>query len=290
MTQSDFEPDAATKAAAVEMIMAGLAKAEIEFASSVCVPFFWALRGSRGEQLKSGSAFFLDTGERLFAVTACHVVEECLADSRSPTFIQCMIGGPGSTLPLYLGDRIIDANHDLDIATFHVTSEEVSRLGMTPLRGYVNQWPPRLCEVDGPVTYCGYPGHARKVLAPRELSWGTFAAGGIVTSANEISISVQIDRANLRQVLGEGSFMENYDFGGTSGGPLIAIVQTNTFRSWKPAGVVIQGPNPIVDDTQSIQGLEIVKARPIDFILADGYLDNSRWAMNNIQREATKGR
>ena len=186
--------------------------------------------------------------------------------------------------PFSLGERVIDGNLDLDIATINFTREEIARLGKTSLHGYQENWPPRLCEVEGPVTYSGYPGHARRLLGQREMSWGIFAATGLVTSANEISISIQLDRANLKQILGTGSFVENYDFGGTSGGPLIAIIQTNHFRFWKPAGVVIQGSNPVFDESQSIEGFELIKARPIDYILADGSLDNERWAMNNIYR------
>ena len=37
---------------------------------------------------------------------------------------------------------------------------------------------------------------------------------------------------------------ENFNFGGMSGGPLIAIVQAEIMRTWKPAGVIISGPNP----------------------------------------------
>ena len=37
------EPDDEFKAQAIAMMLAGLAQAEIEFANSVCSPFFWAL-------------------------------------------------------------------------------------------------------------------------------------------------------------------------------------------------------------------------------------------------------
>jgi hypothetical protein len=65
-------------------------------------------------------------------------------------------------------------------------------------------------------------------LAPREISFGCVAAGGVATSVNENSIAVLIERDKLMPVLGEGVIPENYDFGGISGGPVIAIVQTPT--------------------------------------------------------------
>jgi hypothetical protein len=54
-----------------------------------------------------------------------------------------MIGGrTGRPVPLHLGDRIIDAHHDLDIATFRVTPEELKLAGHTPLTGFQKAWPP----------------------------------------------------------------------------------------------------------------------------------------------------
>ncbi len=263
-----------------------LGKAEIEFAASVTAPLFWVQRSSLGEVLKSGSAFFLDTGTAVFAVTACHVVEQCFADSKLPTFVQTMIGGRiGVPVPLHLGDRIIDAHHDLDIATFRVTLEELELAGHTPLTGFQKAWPPRFPEVNGGITCCGFPGHSRKVRSFHEINFGIFARAGYLTSANEQSISVQIERERDVQVHGDGVFSKDYDFGGISGGPLIAIVQTPTIRSWIPAGVIIQGPNRTGDSSQSIQGFEVIKGRPVQYILADGHLDVSRWEMNNIHRD-----
>jgi hypothetical protein len=282
MIPLDAAPDLSLMEEAIALIKGGLGKAEIEFPASVTAPLFWVLRDHSGERIKNGSVLFLDAGMGVFAVTAAHVVEECFADSKLPTFVQSMIGGNGMTLPLHLADRIIAAHHDLDIATFHVTPKEVQLTGHTVLTGFQKSWPPSLPEVERGITYCGYPGNGRRILAPRDICFGCVAAGGIATSVNENSISILIERANLIPALGKGVLPENYDFGGVSGGPLIAIVQTPTIRSWMPASVIIQGPNPTGDASQSIQGFEMIKARPVHFIMPDGHLDVPRWEMNNI--------
>lgn len=284
MIPLDSLPDPSLEGEAIALMSGGLGKAEVELAASFTAPLFWLLRGKHGETIKNGSVFFLDAGEGVFAVTASHVLEECLADSRSRSFVQCMIGGNGDTLPIHIGDRIIDANHDLDIATFRVTEEEVRATGHTVLTGFQKTWPPPLPQKDKGVVYCGYPGKCREVLAPREISFGCFGSGAIATSVNENSISVQIEREHLIPVLGEGMVPENYDFGGISGGPLIAIVQTATIRSWRPAGIIIRGPNTSEDIEEAISGFELITARPIHFILPNGELDNARWEMNNIHR------
>jgi hypothetical protein len=196
---------------------ADLGKAEIEFAASVAAPIFWVLRDSSGERIKNGSAFFLDTGHSLFAVTACHVVEEYLADSKLPTFVQVMIGSRGGTaLPLHLANRLIDTHHEIDIATFSITAEELKQCGHIPLTGFQKSWPPRFPEVDSGVTYSGFPGHARTVPASHNVGFGIFAAATNLTSVNEHSLSMLIEREKLVQVHGAGVFSEDYDFGGIS--------------------------------------------------------------------------
>jgi hypothetical protein len=114
-------------------------------------------------------------------------------------------------------------------------------------------------------------------LAPHEIVFGCVAMGGIATNSNETSISILIEREHLFQVLGDKAMPENYDFGGISGGPVIAIVQTPTVRSWMPAGVIFEGPNPTAVPGESISGLEIIKARPVHFIKPNGQLDVGRW-------------
>ena len=113
---------------AVDLILAGLGKAELELAVTYPVPLYWAMRGCDGqERIKGGTAFFLDTGETTFGVTAAHVVTEYFEDTKSPSFVQVMLGTNGRiALPMFLGDRIIDANAAIDIATFRVSREEIA--------------------------------------------------------------------------------------------------------------------------------------------------------------------
>ena len=284
MIPLNSEPDEAHKREAIALIRAGLGEAEIRIAGSYTAPLFWILRSCDGREMaKGGSAFFVDTGERILAVTASHVVEECLQDTKSRTFVQSMVGSDlGTPVPFHLGDRLIDAHHDIDIATFWLTPEEIRQTGREILRGYYHpRWPPPLAQKERGVTYCGFPGNGRRWLAPKEIIFGCVALGGIATSCHETSISILIERENLFQVLGDKVMPENYDFGGISGGPVIAIVQTPTVRSWMPAGVIFQGPNPSGVTGESISGLEIIKARPMHFIKPDGKLDLVRWQQAN---------
>lgn len=265
---------------AIAVIVNGLGKAELEIVASYTSPLFWILRNPNGdEQVKQGSAFFLDTGERIFAVTAAHVVTECLEDTKSGMFVQCMIGSKyGTPVPFHIGDRLIDAHEGVDIATLWFTPEEIQQTGREILKGYYHpRWPPPMAEKDRGVTYCGFPGKGRKRLAPKEISFGCVTMGGIANNSHERSLSILIEREHLLQQLGDESMPENFDFGGISGGPVLAIVESLTIRSWMPAGVIIQGPNPSGIEGESISGLEIIRARPIHFIKPDGFIDADQW-------------
>jgi hypothetical protein len=272
------------KAEAVRLTLAGLGKAELELAGSYVSPLIWTVDGGNGRKhMKGGTVFFLDTGEAVFAVTAAHVVSEFFADSNMPDMHAAIAAHGKSPLRIPLGDRIIDASAEIDIATFRVSENELQYFDRNLLRGNVGEWPPRLAQVNGPATYCGFPGVGRRPVAGG-VSFGAVPMGGIVTSSHETMISIQIEREELVRLLGDHDMPENFNFGGMSGGPLIAIVQAEIMRTWKPGGVIISGPNPgDAADQDFIPGFEVIRARPIHFIKADGALDHDRWAQANIR-------
>jgi hypothetical protein len=272
---------------ALAIIQGGLGKAELEVIGSMTAPIFWVLRNSETglEQTSNGTIFFVDTGQAVFGVTAAHVVTACFEDTKKPTFVQCMVGRENQiAFPISIGDRVIDAHPDIDIATLRFTAEEIQHIGRTVVRGYSKNWPPPLVEAGYPVTYCGFPGRGRTWLAPRHVSFGCVPMAGMVTNAHETCTSIQIDREKLERVLGDEDMPENFDFGGMSGGPMLLMVQRpNLFRSWIPAAVIIQGPNTSDDTEQAIAGREIIRARPLHFVNADGSLNVRRWDESNFR-------
>jgi hypothetical protein len=165
-----------------------------------------------------------------------------------------------------------------------VTDDEIAYIGRTVLKGHVKEWPPRLAQTEGPALYCGFPAKGRRMLSSGDVSFGSVPMAGMVSSSHETRISIVLEREYLLRVLGEENMPENFNFGGMSGGPLLAVVQSATLRTWKPAGVIFQGPNPGDSaEQESIPGLEIIRARPIHFVRADGYLDLDRWQQANIR-------
>ena len=281
------EPDQITEAEA-RAIMSVLGKAEGEFAASVSLPIFWVIReGQKRYRARNGTCFFLDTGERLFGVTANHVLDGLRNDRLNQHVVGLQIGD----LPFDLDGRnaVIGADADIDIATFQISAQEVGKAHRTVLRSYQGEWPPTPPQVGRGIYYAGFPGSEKIWLSQREISFGIAYAGGVASSVSELDVSTLIERDQIMPVRGGPPLLpENYNFQGISGGPMLSVIDHRGLRTWALAGVVYQGPNVDLDTTQAIAGLEIIKARRAHFILPDGSLDVARWDGLQISRRSTR--
>jgi hypothetical protein len=263
---------------AKRVMAAGLGEVELKLAISFSTAIFWATVKEGRLRSRNGTAFFLNTGERLFGVTACHVIDgwkQCPAVERPGPL---RLAGMGTSIRLDWDQRLIDMDASIDIATFHITESEVKYIGKTVLTGAQKKWPPGAPPVNCGVYYAGFPGVGTIEISPDKVSFGAMGGGGIATSVSEKDVSSQIEREHLASYFGEGIPAENYDFRGLSGGPMLAVVES-VLRSWALVGVVYQGPNTSLDKNEAIPGLEIIRARRPHFILPDGKLDRARWAV-----------
>ncbi|MGD0187899.1 MAG: hypothetical protein ABSC25_21990 [Roseiarcus sp.] len=260
----------------------GLGIYELQLVTSFCTPLYWVIRNSDLTFLtRNGTAFFLDAGRGPFGVTACHVIDGWRKSEAENDAGPLRLAGQGSSIVLDWDARVIDANTEIDIATFSVTDAEVKTLGKTVLTGYQKTWPPGPPEVNCGIYYCGYPGVGTRYLSATEVVFGAVPGSGIASSVSDKDISTLIEREHLTAALGGGIPPENFDFGGISGGPMITVVQSS-LRSWALAGVMYQGPNTEADPARAIAGLEIIKARRAHFILPDGCLDVATWGTLHV--------
>jgi hypothetical protein len=247
---------------------------EQKLVASFVAPLFW-VEGSATEDKRvfNGTACFVDTGERLFAVTAYHVMKQHWA----------------SSTPLHLsnldqdfanGNRLIDSCDDIDLATFEIQHSEIKSIGKDFIRGTNHSWPPSTPQQDQAVCWAGFP--VKETLGPENMTieFGTAMYTGVVASTNERDISVQIETEKGIALLGKGVLPPNYRYSGISGSLLVARTECSGIEGWSLAGIIYEGPNPQDDTAQAITGLEIIKARKSDFIHPDGTLNRSLW--NNI--------
>lgn len=261
-------------------IMRRLGKAEGELAATLAIPLNWVIREEAGHlRARNGTAFVMSTGERVFGVTAHHVLEGWRTDRERHNVVGLQLGDQ----PFEPEGRhaIIAERPDIDLATFQFTREEVRRTGpgKTVLEGYQSQWPPVPPEQGRGIYFAGFPGVEKIWLSRSEISFGAAYAGGIASSVSELDVSSLIERDWIMPVEGGPPLPpENYDFQGISGGPMLTVIHyKGLLRTWALAGVIYQGPNTESDPDRAIPGLEIIKARRAHFILPDGSLDVSRW-------------
>jgi hypothetical protein len=129
-----------------------LEKAELRFTLSVTTSLFWAIRqADDGYVAKNGSAFFINTGERLFGVTAHHVIAEWRRDRTEHDEVHCFLGGQGWACR-FMEDWLIDTDPAIDIATFDIAPERIRLIDRAVLRGLQKSWPPVPPKVMGAFT------------------------------------------------------------------------------------------------------------------------------------------
>jgi hypothetical protein len=259
------------------IINSGLATYELKLVTSFATPLYWAIRKEgRSIGARNGTAFFLDAGHKPFGVTACHVIDGWKRSRAEQDGGPLRLGGQGTSLPMDWDERAIDANSEIDIATFSITATEVRSLGKTIMTGVQREWPPTPPIVNGGLYFCGFPGVGTIQLSNEAVSFGAFPGSGIAASVSDRDVSILLEREYMVPLLGGGIPPENFDFGGMSGGPVIKIVET-PIRSWALAGVIYRGPNISVDPDQAIEGFKLISARRSHFILPDGRLDMTQW-------------
>lgn len=233
-------------------------RASLEQVASYAVPFFIVRRGTISPRnlaaghrlLANGTAFVINLGREPFAVTANHVVECATA----PTVVKCGLFPKRfepPALPLVelddLEERIIARSAERDIATFRISSEEVTKLKVSIFTS-----PPMVpTEGIGGVAFVGYPGVQRDIKTIRQgpegpeltLSWAVFPGFGVAASVSQRQITFQFDRNYLTDSPPGFSHPDpDLDLGGMSGGPMLMKCETQSgVEYWVPAGVITQG-------------------------------------------------
>lgn len=177
---------------------------------------------------------FLKTPRAVFAVTAAHVIRGFLEARALDPRLAC--GLLDSETLIDLDKALIAIGTRVDIATFRVSEGVIAKLNKQPLTA----WPPQTPQVGKGVFYAGFPGQVRQRLAVREFSFGLCSGAGVADHVDSQNIVTSINHDDLVDPLGHGLPPEDFDFGGMSGGPLLAVIETGIV-SWGLAGVIFKG-------------------------------------------------
>ena len=160
-----------------------------------------------------------------------------------------------------LHKRVVGISEKLDIVTFALDEELVSRLGSTPL----GNWPPKPPQEGKGIMIAGYPGLDRIESKNLTVSFGLFTVIGIARTVTDRQITWLLEREHQIANNKIPNLPYEYDLGGISGGPVISWFESESFIShYCLSGFVVQHPNYTGNrDVPTIERLIAIRADAI---------------------------
>jgi hypothetical protein len=149
-------------------------------------------------------------------------------------------------IPLH--DRLISIGTKdyIDIATFELSKKEIRAYESRILAGDQSTWPPTSPQKDESVVVAGYPGAERIQIAEFVSSFGAACFNIPISSTSEYQFGCVFEREYWEKQFGKHLPKENYNLGGISGAPVIALIQRESgFVTWRLAGVAYQASNSL---------------------------------------------
>lgn len=182
----------------------------------------------------NGTIFVVDTQDHLFAVTAGHVYSG-YCDAKNAYGAECAIGGFAFN-PV---DRLINHCTTLDIATFKIHENEINQIG---IKQSLTLWPPMVPEENKGIILTGIPGNEREEVNDNEVIFDKYSVLATASSISERQITCHINRDEVAPIKGRQMPPKDFDIGGMSGGPVLAVRESgNGLVSFPLAGVITQG-------------------------------------------------
>jgi hypothetical protein len=205
------------------------------------VPLWWVFRnGGNSLTLRNGSAFLVNRGSGIFAVTAAHVLAEYIGAKSDGAGIVCQLG----SIELDPEDRLISRNDSLDIATFRLTDPEAAHIGKAIVISEPPIWEPVAPAVGNFAFFAGFPAQSRGINASGDFITAPYFAMPPIGSVTNHQITCRFDREKLLDLSGRGLPPQGYDIGGISGGPLLmpTLVREGAVEGviWRLAGVIVE--------------------------------------------------
>ena len=202
------------------------------------IPIWWVFRDKTGSfGLRNGSAFLIELGQGVLAITAAHVFREYCENRRTAQAIVCQIGNalfdPAS--------RLIECNDDLDIATFRMSAEMVGQIDKPIVPADPPNWAPLNPAEKEFAFFAGFPAQSRGMTPTgRMFAAVPYFAMPPITRVTDRQITCRFERDKMIDFSGSGLPPQGYDIGGVSGGPMLMPTLTDQGIVWRFAGVIVE--------------------------------------------------
>jgi len=245
---------------AKELMRGDLGRYHYEILARICSPLYWHSHDENGKRpiRANGTLSYVKAGERIFGVTAAHVVVDYLKAAKDPGCV------------LQLGNAIfsadvIDMNERLDLATLRLDASTLASVGKEIMPVSLGR-PDDVPQEGRGIMMCGYPGEDRHQRADSYVDWGMLGVVGIARRVSDDQITWIPDHENHMPVQGIPQLSRNKNLGGISGGPLIGwFERPKTSLSYFSLSGVIK---------EASYDLEYVVATRSHFIRQDGRIES----------------
>ena len=203
-------------------------------AKCMCATFWWYPDVQGAGISHNGTVSFVDTGDRLLALTNHHVVKQYLDDRAADTTIKCQFGN----MSFEPASRVLGADSGLDLAAIDVSSVVVAGTGSSVHTSV--SWPPKELMEGEVVILGGYPGQLR-VPGKDSVEFSFVSFLGQVTSSSPERINISLDLAQAQWSPGPPP-VPDFNPGGASGGPIFRV-KSGPIETLELAGLIYQyGP------------------------------------------------
>jgi hypothetical protein len=202
------------------------------------MPIWWVfLDQNREAHLRSGSAFLVDRGQGVLAVTAGHVFRGYCEAKSAAQGIVCQLGNA-----LFHPEmNLIACNDDLDIATFSISADLLAQIDKPVVPLDQSNWAPLGPRERDFAFFAGFPAQSRGMSPPGHmLAAVPYFAMQPITSLTHRQITCRFDREKMIDFSGSGLPPQGYDIGGVSGGPMLMPTPTDQGIIWRFAGVIVE--------------------------------------------------
>lgn len=205
------------------------------------VPLWWVFEDhTNGLALRNGSAFLVNRGHGIFAVTAAHVLDAYVTAKGGSAKIVCQLG----SLEFDPEARLISRRDNLDIATFRITEVEAASISKAVVAPEPLIWEPLAPAIGNFAFFAGFPAQVRGLTPGGNFAATPYFAMQSITSVTDRQIGCRFDRGKMIDLSGQGLPPEGYDVGGISGGPLLmpTLIRQEEVEGviWRLAGIIVQ--------------------------------------------------
>ena len=221
--------------------------------------------------LNNGTCFAVKISGKIIGITADHVLF-----GGEESYFQQKVKFPDLELAIrnfHITDmehRIIDHDKGLDIATFHLSEDEIGQIGFRVYECAIEKWPPPPPQKGRGITFMGFPADKRRVINRKSIEFEGVTESLVVTDVGPNHLDIQVRLKDLSSLNGEPIPPLEKNLGGYSGAPVL-VVSSGLGELWWPGGVIYQMPRSLRTDENGEEVTYII-ARRVNVINADGTL------------------